>query len=217
MLQLGVFEFYVGELKNYCYKLTGTPWDGDDLYQNTILKILKYSTNLTDHPNPKGYLFKTATNQWRDTLRRNKRELGNLDLDHELATSDVSLLDSVETIISLLPFRQASSLLLKEYFGFTSSEIAEMLDMTDGGVKAAINRARATLSNLKRTEKNQEEPISSLVKRLLNALREDDFRNIVTTYHLLVSKGVKVRKGNTHFLFELYDPDGNVLAIQEKI
>ncbi|MEK5441047.1 RNA polymerase sigma factor [Fredinandcohnia sp. FSL W7-1320] len=216
-MKLGIFECYIEELRNYCYKLTGTPWDGDDLYQNTIMKILKYSSHIPSHPNPKGYLFKTATNQWRETIRKNRRELVDLDLNQDLATLDISLLDSVEAIISLLPFKQASCLLLKEYFGFTSFEIAEMLDMTNGGVKAAINRARTTLSNLKETKNKQEETIPSLVNRLLNALREDDFRNIVTTYHLLVSKGAKVKKGHTHFIFELYDPDGNVFAIHEKI
>lgn len=216
-MQLGIFEFYIDELRNYCYKLTGTPWDGDDLYQNTIMKILKYSSHLTSHPNPKGYLFKTATNQWRETIRKNRRELVSLDLNQDLVTLDISLLDPVEAIISLLPLKQASCLLLKEYFSFTSIEIAEMLGMTNGGVKAAINRARTTLSNLKGTKNNMEESIPSLINRLLNALKEDDFKNIVTTYHLLVSKGARVKKDNTHFIFELYDPDGNVFAVQEKI
>lgn len=215
-MQLGIFEGYIDELRNYCYKLAGTPWDGDDLYQNTIMKILKYSSHLTDHPNPKAYLFRTATNQWRETIRKNRRELVSLDINKDLVTFDFSLLDSVEAIISLLPFKQASSFLLKEYFGFTSIEIAEMLGMTNGGVKATINRARTTLSNLKGTNTHKE-PISSLVNRLLNALREGDYTNIVTTYHLLVSKGVKVQKDHTNFIFELYDPDGNVFAIQEKI
>lgn len=216
-MQLGIFEFYIDELRNYCYKLTGTPWDGDDLYQNTIMKILKYSSHLTNHPNPKGYLFKTATNQWRETIRKNRRELVSLDLNQDLVTLDISLLDPVEAIISLLPLKQASCLLLKEYFGFTSIEIAEMLGMTNGGVKAALNRARTTLSNLKGTKNKMEESIPSLINRLLNALKEDDFKNIVTTYHLLVSKGARVKKDNTHFILELYDPDGNIFAVQEKI
>ncbi len=216
-MRLGIFECYLEELRKYCYKLTGTPWDGDDLYQNTIMRILKYSSTISEPPNPKGYLFKTATNQWRETITKNRRELVSLNLNQDLYTIDNSLLDTVETFISLLPFKQSSSLLLKEYFGFTSNEIAEMLGMTNGGVKAAIHRARTTLSNIKGTKNNQEEPIPALVNRLLTALRKDDYRNIVTTYHLLVSKGAKVKKSNTHFIFELYDPDGHVIAIQEKI
>jgi RNA polymerase sigma factor (sigma-70 family) len=216
-LRLNIFEPYLDDLRNYCFKLTGTSWDGDDLYQNTILKILKYSSNLENHPNPKGYIFKIATNQWRDSIRKNRREIVGLKLNTKLVTLDISLLDSIEALISLLPFKQASSLLLKEYFGFTSIEIAEMLGMTIGGVKSAINRARTTLSNFKEIKNNNEEAIPSLVNRLLDALKENNYRKIVTTYHILVSKGVKVKKSNTYFIFELYDPDGNVLTIHEKI
>ncbi|MBS4172842.1 RNA polymerase sigma factor [Bacillus sp. FJAT-49736] len=216
-MPLSIFEPYLDDLKKYCFKLTGTPWDGDDLYQNTITKMLKYSSNLKHHPNPKGYIFKTASNHWRDTIRKNRREIVGLDINTDLVTFDTSLLDSIEALISLLPFKQASSLLLKEYFGFTSIEIAEMLGMTNGGVKAAIHRARTTLSKVKEIKNNHEEAIPSLVNRLLDALKESDFRRIVTTYHILVSKGVTVKKSNTHFVFELYDPDGNVLTFQEKI
>lgn len=216
-MQLIILEPYLAELKNYCYKLTGTPWDGDDLYQNTIIKLIPYSDNLKHHPNPKGYIFKTATNQWRDTIKKYRREIVGLDLKTDLVSLDISLLDSIETLISLLPFKQSASLLLKEYFGFTSIEIAEMLGMTNGGVKAAINRARTTLSDFKKLKYNHEDAIPSLVNRLMHSLKENDFTNIVTTYHLLVSKGVKVNKSNTHFVFEMYDPNGNILTFQEKI
>lgn len=212
-----MLEPYLDELKNYCYKLTGTPWDGDDLYQNTIIKVINYSANLKHHPNPKGYIFKAATNQWRDTIKKYRREIVGVDLNTDIVTLDISLLDSIEALISLLPFKQSASLLLKEYYGFTSNEISEMLGMTNGGVKAAINRARTTLSNIRESKYNREDAIPSLVNRLLHSLKENDFNTIVTTYHLLVSKGVKVNKSNSHFVFQLYDPNGNILTFQEKI
>lgn len=216
-MQLDMLEPYLDELKNYCYKLTGTPWDGDDLYQNTIIKVINYSANLKHHPNPKGYIFKAATNQWRDTIKKYRREIVGVDLNTDIVTLDISLLDSIEALISLLPFKQSASLLLKEYYGFTSNEISEMLGMTNGGVKAAINRARTTLSNIRESKYNREDAIPSLVNRLLHSLKENDFNTIVTTYHLLVSKGVKVNKSNSHFVFQLYDPNGNILTFQEKI
>ncbi|MEZ7173202.1 RNA polymerase sigma factor [Sporosarcina sp. OR05] len=211
------FEPFLTELKKYCYMLAGTPWDGEDLFQDTLLKLLTNHSSLSVHPNPKGYIFKTATNQWYDTIRKTKREIIGINNEVELGTVDYSLLESVEILISLLPFKQATTLLLKEYFGFTSNEIAKMLDMTLGGVKAAISRGRNNLQNLEDSQRTNEEPSLNLLNRMLNGLKRNDFKCVVSTYHLLVSRGIKINKSDDHFIFELLDPDNNRFWVKEKI
>lgn len=205
------------ELRNYCYSITGSRWDGDDLFQDTVMNMMKRASDLETHPNPKGYLFKAATNQWRDTIRKRKRvDLLEFDLIPAPSTIDISLLDSVEMLTVLLPFKQAASILLTEYFGFSASEVAYMLGMTTGGVKAALNRGRTTLKVMMDSPEKRE-PIDTLINRLLNGLKEDNPRIIVSTYRILVSRGVKVKSGDKHFIFTLTDPDGNTFDILEKI
>ncbi|WP_409274751.1 RNA polymerase sigma factor [Neobacillus sp. SCS-31] len=211
------FEPFLPELKKYCYMLAGTPWNGEDLFQDTLIKLLTNNAVLSEHPNPKGYIFKIATNQWYDITRKTKREIVGINNEFELATFDSSLLESVEILISLLPFKQAATLLLKEYFGFTSNEIAKLLDMTSGGVKAAINRGKTNLAKLEKFQQNNEDPTPNLLNRLLNGLKSNDFHCVVSTYHLLVSRGIKIKKSDGHFIFELIDPDGNRFWINEKI
>ncbi|MGM7681296.1 RNA polymerase sigma factor [Cytobacillus sp. Hm23] len=208
---------YLPELKRYCRMLTGTPWDGDDLYQDTLLNVIKRSSRLNDHPNPKGYLFKTATNQWRDTIKKTKREVIDGEVGIAEKITDISLIDSVEVLISLLPFKQAAIILLTEYFGFKSKDIAELLEMTNGAVKAALNRGRMTLTKMKSVQMKSNDPIPTILNRLLNSLKKNDFQSIVTTYHILVSRGVKVNRDDQFFTFELYDPDGNRFFFKEKI
>jgi hypothetical protein len=44
----GIIAPYQDELWNYCRKLAGNPWDGEDLFQDTILKMFtSLSTGLT--------------------------------------------------------------------------------------------------------------------------------------------------------------------------
>ncbi|MBM7619727.1 RNA polymerase sigma-70 factor (ECF subfamily) [Bacillus tianshenii] len=205
------------DLKNYCYSITGSRWDGDDLFQDTVMNMMYRASDLETHPNPKGYLFKAATNQWRDTIRKRKR-VDLLELDKIQAPSkiDISLLDSVEMLTVLLPFKQAASILLTEYFGFSASEVADMLGLTAGGVKAALNRGRTTLKVMMDAPEKRE-PIDSLINRLLNGLKKDDPWIIISTYRILVSRGVKVRRDDMHFIFTLTDPDGNMFDIIEKI
>jgi RNA polymerase sigma-70 factor (ECF subfamily) len=212
-----LFDCYLPDLKRYCYMITGNPWDGDDLYQDTIMNIMNRSANLTNHPNPKGYLLKTATNQWRDTIRKTKREVVGEKPEQILATLDISLIESMEILLALLPFKQTAVIVLTEYFGYSSKDIAKMLDMTSGGVKAALNRGRTTLAKMKNAQITNEEPIHSLLKRLLSGLRSHDYRSVVSTYHFLVSRGVKISKDDQYFTFELHDPEGNRFLIREKI
>lgn len=47
-----MFEHFLQEfesdLVSYCRMLTGTPWDADDLYQETLMKALKAEAKLFD-------------------------------------------------------------------------------------------------------------------------------------------------------------------------
>ncbi len=62
-------------LYRYCSRLTGNVWDGEDLAQDTLVRVFsllgKIDANLE---NPRGYLIRTATNLWIDRTRRRTLE-----------------------------------------------------------------------------------------------------------------------------------------------
>ncbi|KGX84615.1 hypothetical protein N783_16495 [Pontibacillus marinus BH030004 = DSM 16465] len=62
-----------------------------------------------------------------------------------------------------------------------------------------------------------EEPTPTIMERMLKAVEMQDKHTIVTTYHLLMTRGVKVNRSHTHFTFTIQDPDGNKMILQEKI
>jgi RNA polymerase sigma factor (sigma-70 family) len=70
-----IIEPYRKELWRYCYKITGSPWDAEDLYQDTILKLFTSLSSIS-HRNqvihPKSFLYGVATNHWIDTCRKRK-------------------------------------------------------------------------------------------------------------------------------------------------
>jgi len=45
-----IFEPFLTELKKYCYMLAGTPWNGEDLFQDTLIKLLTNNSSLSEHP-----------------------------------------------------------------------------------------------------------------------------------------------------------------------
>ena len=55
---------------------------------------------------------------------------------------------AVEQLVMGLPPKERACVLLKDVFDYTLEEIAELVDSTVGGVKAALNRARSKLAAL---------------------------------------------------------------------
>ena len=59
------------ELYRYCRHLTHTPWDAEDLAQDTLTKaFMTLGTVFKDVPNPRAWLFRVASNTWIDRVRR---------------------------------------------------------------------------------------------------------------------------------------------------
>src|SRR5262245_22450119 len=69
-------------LHAYCRQLTGNVWDGEDLVQDTLVRVFSLLGRTdTKLVNPRGYLIKTATNLWIDRMRRSAREQAALALE----------------------------------------------------------------------------------------------------------------------------------------
>jgi RNA polymerase sigma-70 factor (ECF subfamily) len=48
----GVIAPYQNELWNYCKKIAGNPWDGEDLFQDTILNMFTSLSSLSHRSQP---------------------------------------------------------------------------------------------------------------------------------------------------------------------
>src|SRR6185312_12771728 len=71
------------DLHRYCVRLTGNVWDGEDLVQDTLVRVFSLLGKIdADLENPKAYLIRTATNLWIDRVRRSAREHAALELEH---------------------------------------------------------------------------------------------------------------------------------------
>lgn len=58
-------------LVKYFKRKTGNAVDAEDLAQDVLLRALTHS-NWKTHDQAKGYIFRTAVNRWRDSLRRRR-------------------------------------------------------------------------------------------------------------------------------------------------
>src|SRR5206468_12388231 len=62
--------------------------------------------------------------------------------------SGASVGPAIEHLVLNLPPKERACVLLKEVFDYSLEEIAELVDSTVGGVKAALTRGRSNLASL---------------------------------------------------------------------
>ncbi|WP_404349448.1 RNA polymerase sigma factor [Sutcliffiella horikoshii] len=147
-----IVSVYSTNLWNYCKYVTGSPWDGEDLFQETMIKAFGLlPQRWGDITDKKYYLFRVATNTWLDQCRKQKREIGTLDETPEanLDFSDHLRLEEILTSLeaNLTP-KQTAAFLLLDIFQFNAEEIAGIVHSTPGGVYSAVQRARRKIASL---------------------------------------------------------------------
>ncbi|WP_370296476.1 RNA polymerase sigma factor [Rossellomorea marisflavi] len=153
---------FSSDLWSYCTYIAGSPWDGEDLYQETLLKAFgmlpERWSDLTDQ---KSYLFRMATNAWFDLCRKRKHEVGRLPEDDISGVPPMDTLELEEALLkvheSLTP-KQAAAFLLVDVFRFSAEEAAAIVHTTRGGIYAALQRAR---QNLKENHSGEVKPLKS--------------------------------------------------------
>ncbi|MRG85645.1 sigma-70 family RNA polymerase sigma factor [Salinibacillus xinjiangensis] len=145
-----LIEPHRSALWNYCKMITCSPWDAEDLVQETLLKAYSALPRIFQPMIPKSYLFRIATNTWLNQQRRVEPVYAE-EIGYE---EPVLVQDPLETreamahlIIHLSP-KQRVAILLFDVFRFKAKEVAEMLNTTEGGVKSCLRRARINLKKI---------------------------------------------------------------------
>lgn len=182
-------------LLGYCLTLTGSKWAAEDLVQDICLKALPVIQGVKPHENTKAYLFRAAKNQWIDQVRRHKvldRKIAELQLELMLESSAQIDKDEVSTAvrltIELLSPVQRCVFLLRDVLSYTSREVADKLNMTEGAVKSALYRARTALVSVELTQEeltrldtffSESEQAAAKLQLYLLAIRHEDAGLIV--------------------------------------
>ena len=139
-------------IHRYCARMTGSAMDGEDVVQEALIEAYRKLDQYDDSRPLKPWLFRIAHNRCIDFLRRkgvrDEAEAAAA-IPEAVSHPDPPATDvpkAIEHLIASLPPKERACVLLKDVFDYTLEEIAELVDSTVGGVKAALNRARTKLS-----------------------------------------------------------------------
>jgi RNA polymerase sigma factor (sigma-70 family) len=141
----------LGGLRRFCYSLTGSAADADDLLQATVEKLLH--KGMPDDAHPAKWSYRVCKNVWIDEIRSRevRQRYSNTAAEEEEALSAEAVADSEQEIVAVsralneLPDEQRLALTLVAIEGKTYAEAAEILEVPVGTIMSRIARARKNL------------------------------------------------------------------------
>jgi len=139
------------EIHRYLSRMTGSVIDGEDVLQMAFMKAFEALERGDEVRELRPWMFRIAHNAALDYLRARKREADHLDgaaaLPEAAAVETPSPAEMVEGLrpFLALPARQRSTVILRDIFGYSAAETADLTGATTASVKAALHRGRETL------------------------------------------------------------------------
>lgn len=153
---------YGSLLYSFCYQLTGTQQESEELYQETFLKAVELHERIDLERNPKGFLIAIAARLWKNRKRKYAwrqriapkehiedeilliRSLDAVDNPEEMALREEQRQMVCQAVSAL-----SDKLKVPLYMYYTAelsvAEIAEMLHIPQGTVKSRLHKARNQL------------------------------------------------------------------------
>ncbi len=134
------------QLHRYCSRMSGSITDGEDVVQDALFRAYRSLDTFDDSRPLAPWLFRIAHNQCIDFLRRRgvrveaEAVAAEPDFVEPAEPSGPTVGPAIEHLVMNLPPKERACVLLKDVFEYSLEEIAELVDSTVGGVKAALSR-----------------------------------------------------------------------------
>jgi RNA polymerase sigma-70 factor (sigma-E family) len=149
------FEEYVAEqgqpLLRLAYVLTGDAHLAEDLTQIALTEAYRHWRKVTTARKPDTYVRRILVNAYLSWRRRRSSAERPMDLGPDVGASApdpadaVAARDQMRRLLSELPVRARTVLVLRYYADLDDAAIAELMGVSEGGVRATASRALARL------------------------------------------------------------------------
>ncbi|MFL6105485.1 MAG: RNA polymerase sigma factor SigE [Marmoricola sp.] len=151
-----IVEQHSTRVYRLAYRLTGNPYDAEDLTQEVFVRVFR-SLHTYTPGTFEGWLHRITTNLFLDQARRKSRirfdalpEDADNRLPSPIATPDAAYLNQmfdadVEAALAALPPDFRAAVVLCDVEGLSYDEIADVLGVKMGTVRSRIHRGRSML------------------------------------------------------------------------
>ena len=143
-----LFQKYKDDVYRLAVSYTKSRQDAEDVCQNVFLKLMRQQN--IDPGKEKSWLMQVTANECRSLLRSHWWRT-TVPMDEQLAVSGPEA-DSVSEALMHLNPKYRVVLYLHYYEGFSSSEIARLLKISQSAVTTRLSRGRRELKKLLQEE-----------------------------------------------------------------
>jgi RNA polymerase sigma-70 factor (ECF subfamily) len=151
-----LFERYYRQLFKFMFNMTRQKELSEDLVQNIFLRLLRYPDSFRGFGEFRTWMYHVARNVLYDHYRKIKRAPVNDDLeiyegklnvesDAETSMEKREELEKLEKALQMLSDENRELIVMCRYQDLKYSEIASILDITEGAVKVRVHRALGQL------------------------------------------------------------------------
>jgi RNA polymerase sigma-70 factor (ECF subfamily) len=167
-------------LHRYAARMAGSTADGDDIVQETFVKVLKSPPDIDNFSVLERWLVRVAHNTAIDFMRARARQAAAhaaeepdmiIDAAAQTDSSNTALV-SLRTFMRLPPL-QRSVVIFKDVLGYSLDEVVQFTGSSLAAVKSALQRGRAGLQELAKEPEDAPQPVLAEGQRqLLTAYAE---------------------------------------------
>jgi RNA polymerase sigma-70 factor, ECF subfamily len=153
----GFEAFYAGHLPRVvraCALVLLDRGDAEDVAAEAFARLWSHWGQIHGDDHAGGYVFKTAMRLCSKRRRRSAREVvGSVPVRSQVADPDSRM--SVVDALRSLPLRQRQSVVLRDWAGFETSEVARILGTKESTVRVHLARGRAALREVLTVEERE--------------------------------------------------------------
>lgn len=132
---------------NLCIAFLRNVEDTEDAVQEVFLRLLDSDSPFADEGQIRAWLIVTAKNVCRDELRRARRRDVPLD-DAQSCAVPAPEIDETLALVRSLPLRYRIPIYLFYYEGYSTAQIAALLNRKESTVRSDLRRGRKKLKDI---------------------------------------------------------------------
>lgn len=143
-----MYELYAGQLFSIALRMTASKEDAEDALHNTFIKLQSSIHQFRFESKFSSYIIRILINVCYDIINKRKDILTLLQNEDIVFDENYELCYSLEAAIQKLPLKMRECFILFAVEGFKQNEIADILNIKIGSVKAHIFQARRKLRDI---------------------------------------------------------------------
>jgi RNA polymerase sigma-70 factor, ECF subfamily len=147
-----IYSRYSTKIYTYCKKILLIEETAQDIFQETFVKFYEYTKVNRNMTNVPGFLTKIARNLCLNEKKRNSVKLVSFDdvinPPFTEMESGSELSNLIDAGLEMIPEEYREILILKEVIGFSYTEIADIMNISNAVVRTKIWRAKNRLRKI---------------------------------------------------------------------